>query len=226
MPSPSEQPALNQATLVAIARAVSSKEFSSLYEEVCEEPLRLQTALNPDAAWGKIWDRAYGKLWARFFYINSLAYGRRMSQTAVDKWAGEETYRLVSSYWRDMETSHDPVGATRRHLSAIDTWALPKHFRGKHKKPRTSLLPSEDALLREHDELVDRCRKVMRMTPRLPAMMKEFRDVSPELIDRPGRLYPERFAKDALAKKYDCSSRKIAGLLRRARRTQQTPPSP
>lgn len=205
-----------------MARKKSPDGLLALYEAVCGEPARLTHARDRAGTCRRILDRLLGAIQGRFFSLAAVAYGRRMSHQAFDEWASREFGRLVGAFVEDVQ-ARDPVGATQRFFSHLQKLKLPEHFRGRFKPPRASLLPCGDALLKEFEDLVRRGRHAMRKTNRLPALLDAFPDAPHDMLDRPGRFVPERFAKEALANRYSSSVREIASALREARKAGSTP---
>lgn len=207
-----------------MAREKSPDGLLALYEAVCGEPARLSHALKPHDTWRKVLSRIIGKVQGKLLSLAAIAYSRGMSHRAFDEWLRREALPVVDAYVEDAQ-AQDIVGATRRFFSHLQSLDLPKHFRGRYKRPRPSLLTSGDALLTEYESLAQRCRKVIGKVNRLVTLLDAFPDVPPEVLDRPGRLVPERFAKDALAQRYGCSVRKVVNALREARKARPASPS-
>ena len=106
-------------------------------------------------------------------------------------------------------------------LEALRAFRIPDRLIGRVKRRciDDTVLPD---LLRKYEALKAKAAKVARGKARkFEHLWQAFPELPPQLCELPGRFFPERFAKRALAHEFDCEIPTIEKALTRARKTRQ-----
>jgi hypothetical protein len=156
-------------------------------------------------------DRLASEITQEVYRILVEAYINRQRFSAVNRWLQGALPPLFQAHARD------PYAL----LNALRAFHIPDRLSGRLKR-RKITDADLSVLFCKYEALKQKVAKVARgKVLKFQALWEGFPELPPQFCDPPGRFFPEKFAKQALAHEFGCKIPTIEKALTRARKAHQ-----